>query len=252
MKKRINLTTQGNVLPISLLASAVVGLIAVMSFIALPDSIDVVADMRLEPVVKTIAIDETFVVDVVVESTVPVNVFAGDLTFNTDTLKVESISYNTSIADLWAEEPWYSNGDGTLNFIGGTTKQGGFIGTDTLLTITFKALTEGSGTLVIKDATILQHDGLGSNASLKKPIDALFTVAPQEQKADTNLLISSRPGSAYQVVTTPPSPDLNGDGKQSIADTSILLLNLGSSDMRYDLNQDGSVNLSDLNFLLRG
>lgn len=253
MKSAKDFFRQGTIVPASLVATAIVGLIAVMSFIALPLGTDVVAQMRLEPTRKTLTIGETFTVEVIVEATKPVNVFAGKLLFDADTLHVESIDYNTSIANLWAEEPWYSNGDGTLNFIGGTTQSGGFTGSATLLTITFHTLSQGVGQLAISDASILQHDGLGTNAELAEPIDALFTIAPEATSTqETNLLNMSPVGSSYEIVATAPTPDLNGDGKQSFADTSILLMNMGSTDMRFDLNLDGAVNLGDFNILISG
>lgn len=254
MGKTSDFFSKGNVIPLALLASAVLGFMAVASFLLLPEALPPVADMRIEPLSKTVALGETFPVDIVVESSVPVNVFAGELFFNHDTLEVESIDYNTSIADLWAEKPWYSNGAGTLNFIGGTTHKGGFIGTEKLITVTFKAKSKGDGTLYIHNAQILQHDGLGTDAALAKPIDALFTVAPDTMSttsAGTNLLSKEAYGSTYQVVPMLPSTDLNSDGKQNIADASILLLNMGSKNMRYDLNQDGVVDLSDLNVLMQ-
>lgn len=253
MKSAKDFFRQGTVIPASLVATAIVGFIALMSFIALPLETDVIAQMRLEPLRKTLTVGETFTVEVVVESSKPVNVFAGKLLFDTKTLHVESIDYNTSIANLWAEEPWYSNGDGTLNFIGGTTQSGGFTGSATLLTITFHTLSEGAGQLAISDASILQHDGLGTDAQLAEPIDALFTIAPEATTTPEENLVNMSPGgSSYEIVSTVPSPDLNGDGKQSFADTSILLLNLGSSNMRYDLNLDGAVNLADFNILING
>jgi len=250
-KKLRDFLRKGTVVPATLVASAVLGLIAFMSFLALPLSTDVVADMRLQPTSQTIAVGETFTVNIIVEATVPVNVFAGKLTFNNDTLSVESINYNTSIADLWAEEPWYSNGAGTLNFAGGTTQRGGFTGTGALLTITFKAITEGTGAFIISKAQILKHDGLGTDVELAKPIDALFTVQDTASSSEASTLLQKDIlGTTYRVVETAPSRDLNGDGKQSIADASILLLNLGSQDMRYDLNLDGKVDLKDLNLVL--
>lgn len=239
----------GNALPVSLFATAIIGFFTVMSLVILPFQTDVVADMRLSPNIKTLTLGETFVVDVVVESKVPVNVFAGDLSFDTSTLQVESIDYNTSIADLWAEEPWYSNGDGTLTFAGGTTQSGGFTGTDTLIKITFRTLSEGSGSLVINNAQILQHDGLGTEAALAAPIDAIFTIE-EEAPTHTNLVQKSALPSTYAVVETLPTTDLNGDGRQSIADTSIFLMNMRSNDSRFDFNLDGSVNLKDFNILL--
>lgn len=246
--KQHNYSTLGNALPLSLAATAIIGFITVMSLVILPFQTDVVADMRLSPTLKTLTLGEIFEVEVIVESKVPVNVFAGDLSFDTSVLQVESIDYNTSIADLWAEKPWYSNGDGTLTFAGGTTQNGGFVGADTLIKITFKTLREGSGSLAISNAQILQHDGLGTSAQLAEPIDAIFTV--QEEQPIANLVQKNTLPSTYAVVETIPTTDLNGDGKQSIADTSIFLMNMRSSDMRFDFNMDGSINLKDFNILL--
>jgi len=243
-------TVQGNMMPATLLASGLVGFLTIASLLVLPFGTGVVAQMRLSPETKTIIEGEHFVVEVIVDSTVPVNVFAGELTFNSQTLQVASIDYNTSIADLWAEEPWYSNGEGTLTFAGGTTKRGGFIGEDTLITITFRAHNQGAGSLAIKNAHILQHDGLGTEAQLAAPIDALFTVKTLEEIEKVNLVQQSIAPSSYAVVRTPPTTDLNGDGKQSIADISIFMLNLGSQDARFDFNLDGTVNLKDFNILL--
>ena len=133
MKSVDDFWRSGSMVPVSLLASAFVGFVAVMGFLVLPLTQDHVAQMRIEPIRKTLTTGETFTVEVIVESFTPVNVFAGELSFDTNTLQVESINYNTSIADLWAEEPWYSNGEGTLNFIGGTTQSGGFTGEAILL-----------------------------------------------------------------------------------------------------------------------
>lgn len=241
----------GTIVPIALMASAIVGFIAALSLFILPLAQGPLADMRLDPVSKSVTVGDTFTVDVVIQSSIPVNVFAGDLVFDHTTLAVQSIDYNTSIADLWAKKPWYSNGDGVINFIGGTTRPGGFIGTDRLIRVTFKALASGPGTLSIAHAQILQHDGLGTEAPLSAPIDALFTVsASATPTIENNLMHDATPKSSYTVVTKPPSSDLNGDGSIDIKDASIMLLHMGSSDMRYDLTQDGAVDLADLRLIL--
>ena len=207
------------------------------------------ADMRLSPTEAALKPGETLAVTVVVESPLPVNVFSGELRFDPAVLAVSSIDYNTSIADLWAEKPWYENGAGTINFTGGTTRSGGFVGTDTLLTIHFIAQQEGAGTLTIKDAHILEHNGLGTDTPLRTPIDALFTVS-SSSATSTVRYAQDTLGTTYRVRTTLPSPDLNGDGKQTFVDVSIMLLNLASSDARYDLNGDGTVDRADLSFLM--
>ena len=136
---------KGTAVPFALAIAGVVSTLTIAGLMANSFSAYPQADMRTEADLKTRSIGEMFQVKLVVESSVPVNAFSGDLSFNTEILTVERIDYNTSIADLWVKEPWYSNGGGIITFAGGTTKQGGFTGTDTLLTITFTTHKEGQG-----------------------------------------------------------------------------------------------------------
>lgn len=207
------------------------------------------ADMRIEPQTMNVITGESFSVSIIVESSTPVNVFKGLFTFNPEILQVESITYNTELAELWAEEPWYSNGAGTLSFIGGSIIPGGFIGSDELITITFFAKAEGEGMVSMKDARILRHDGLGTDAALAEPIDNIFIVSeeitePQivYEKDSTNVAIS--------ISDTTPSTDLNNDGQQTITDTSIFMQHLLTQNLRSDFNRDGKVNTTDLSIIL--
>lgn len=251
MKNETTQTWRGSIIPAALLASAFFGFIAALSFIVIPQNSDLKTSMRLEPLSKVLTIGDTFPVDIVVESSVPVNVFSGELFFDINSLSIQSIDYNTSIADLWAEKPWYSNGEGTINFAGGTTRKGGFTGTGKLITVTFKATGQGSGSLFIHDAQILQHDGLGTDVPLSKPIDAMFIIAPQQTaRTPQNLIVQDNIVSSYRVIEKKPSTDLNGDGKQTIADISIILMNIGSTQLQYDLNLDGKVDLKDMAIIM--
>ena len=184
-----------------------------------------------------------------VSAETPVNVFKGEVLFDPTVLRVDSIDYNTSIADLWAELPWYENGEGTLNFTGGTTQPGGFQGTGSLITVTFRTIGAGVTALKLEDARILAHDGLGTDVALGKPIDAVFEVEQDVIESQTVAAPSSRT-SVISVASNAPSTDLNGDGKQSIADMSIFMLHILSTDSRYDFNQDGKVNNVDLSILM--
>jgi hypothetical protein len=193
-----------------------------------------------------VVVGDTFTVEIVVDSSVPVNVFAGEVLFNQNVLSVEKIDYNNSVADLWAELPWYSNGDGTLTFGGGTTMQGGFRGSQTLIKILFNAKAEGSGFISINNPRILRHDELGSELELAKSTDVVFTVGANE----ANLIKELNVNAPFSIVEKAPSTDLNNDGKQSLADISIFMLQITGGDSRYDFNLDGAVNLKDLNILL--
>lgn len=239
---------KGALAPFMLVASALVGALSLLGLIIIPVMTEPVADMRIEPREQMLAMGDTFTMFLVVESKVPVNVFAGEILFDTNILSVDSIEYNSSVADLWAERPWYDSGAGTLNFGGGTTKPGGFIGVDTLLTITFKTIHDGNGSVSLREPRILLHNGLGIDAAVKAPIDAVLTV--ENKTIDANLIQRSSVGASYNVVHEKPSADLNGDGRQSIADMSMLLIHLNSTDKRYDLNQDGEVGIADVSILL--
>lgn len=235
---------QGNMFPMFLMASAILAVGAMVGVEMLPQLTAPDTTIRIEPATQRIETGKTFVVNVIVDSEIPVNVFGGELRFNKDVLAVDAISYNTSIADLWAIRPWYSNGDGTLNFGGGTTKQGGFTGSDTLLTVTFKTISEGSGSVTLNDIQILQSDGLGTRAAVGEPIDALFTIIPSKPMGDESTQMT------YFIASKIASTDLNGDGKQSVADLSIFMLDVTTQKDRSDFNADGTVDTKDLSILL--
>lgn len=220
-----------------------------MASIFMSDILNNETDMRITPALDTVVLSEPFSIEIEVTSPIPVNVFKGELQFNHDVLKITGIDYNTSIADLWAERPWYSNGEGTLNFIGGTTKTGGFIGTGDLITVTFTPLTVGKTEIALREVRILAHDGFGTDTKVTTPIDSIFTVAPEEQAEETVIQKSSL-GSTVTILTEPVNTDLNNDGKQSVADMSIFMQHLTTGNLRSDFNKDNKVNMADASILL--
>jgi Cohesin domain len=234
-----------------LTAAAIAGIIGVSGYLLGSDVItEEPVSVHLEPTHGTLAIGETFSVRIMIESHIPVNVFKGLLTFDPTKLTVTNIDYNTSIANLWAEEPWYSNGAGTVNFTGGTTLSGGFTGEGSLITITFTAKQAGDAHVLMSEMRVLKHDGLGTDVPLPTPIDALFAVAPETLHEQT-LLASPLPGPTITVMPEAPSTDLNHDGKQTIADVSIFMVDFITKNRRSDFNQDGSVDLKDLSILTK-
>ncbi|MEK7462727.1 MAG: hypothetical protein AAB618_04110 [Patescibacteria group bacterium] len=233
-----------------LIASVIAGILGISGFLMTPVVIEKLISVRIEPSEGTVITGETFVIEIVVDSNTPVNVFKGFLRFDEEKLSVTTIDYNTSIADLWAEEPWYSNGVGTINFIGGTTRSGGFSGEGALLTITFTAKATGDASINIEEMQILAHDGLGTLVPVGTPIDAIFAISAEQLDSETKLQ-TKVPGPTLSVVSIPPKTDLNADGKQTIADTSIFMTDLVKQNLRSDFNQDGVVNLKDLSILTR-
>jgi hypothetical protein len=230
------------------LASIVAGIIGISGFLFSTSIISAPVTITLEPAGGTRMVGETFVTTVKVKSTTPVNVFKGLLEFDPDKLTVTSIDYNTSIADLWAEEPWYSNGDGTINFTGGTTDRGGFVGEGTLITITFTAKGLGEAHVKLTDMRVLRHDGFGTEAPISAPIDAIFAVEEVVLSKET-VFNGPLDGPKVLVVSETPDKDLNDDGKQNMTDISIFMSDLISKNLRSDLNGDGLVNLEDLSIL---
>ena len=233
---------RGSIIPQTLLASAIVGFLTLAGVVFMPKESNVGTSMHIEPSELTIEKETSFTIDVVVESNDAVNAFAGVLEFNEATLDVVSIDYNTSIADLWTQEPWFAKGDGTIAFAGGTTKPGGFTGKGSLLTVTFRGNDATTTALMLTGTRILKHDGLGTDAQLRTSLDALFTIKPSP--SDGPAYTQSKPEEI--ILTT----DLNNDSKTTLADVSIFMLHLASMNLRSDFNNDKKVNAADLSILL--
>lgn len=247
--KQTRLASRGAIVQGALVASIVLAFLSLASFLLVPVAIEPLADMRIEPIHGEVVIGDTFKVQVVVSAQTPVNVFKGEVLFDHNVLSVESIDYNVSIADLWAELPWYENGNGTINFTGGTTQKGGFLGTGSLMTITLKAHAQGETTLHLIEARILEHNGLGTDVPLKEPLDAFFTVEESIIAAQT---VASPEVTTVilNVASERPSTDLNGDGNQTMVDVSIFMIHIFDNDTRFDFNLDGKIDTDDLGILM--
>lgn len=229
-----------------MVGSVIVGIIGLYSLVI--TSVDPETEMFINPQSGVITLDEEFTVSVLVNSSIPVNAFSGQLNYNPEILEVNEIEYNTSIADLWVEEPWYSNGDGTIQFAGGTTALGGFTGEGTLLKISFTPIAIGKASLDLESARVFMHDGFGTEANLAESVDALFTIAAIESQA--KLILDTDSKGKISVVPETTTFDLNNDGKVNLGDVSIFMLNMLGSNARFDFNQDGKVNTTDLSLLL--
>ena len=238
--------TIGRIISTSIIA--VLGFFGINSIFSIVDFTSA-ADMRIEPGSGSTVIGEKIIVDIIVEANQPVNVFKGLVNFDPLRLKVSSIDYNTSIADLWAELPWYSNGEGTLNFIGGTTKRGGYTGEGSLVKVTFETLDTGATEVKLNDVRILKHDGLGSDEVITAPIDAVFEIEPQKLQAET-VLEKNTETQALEILPKPINTDLNNDGKKNMVDTSIFMTDFATQNLRSDFNHDGKVTTADLSIII--
>jgi Cohesin domain/Dockerin type I domain len=234
----------GNIIPATLAASAIMALMTTFSFFLVALSPGYIASMELSPTAAVVSLGNTFTTNVEVEAFAPVNAFTGVITFDPTKLQVVKIDYNTSIADLWAEAPWYENGAGTVKFAGGSTKVGGFTGRGSVVTITFRTLAPGDANVRITDAAVLQHDGLGTEAALAAPIDGIFTVVTGNTTAT--------PAKETEVVVRDPklTGDLNYDGTVTVTDISIFFVHMTTGNTASDLNKDGRISTTDLSILI--
>lgn len=234
-------TNKGNVLAYPVLLAG--AFFAFLALVGMNDKPPVTTNISLVPDTTTVTIGNTFTANVIVTSDTPVNVFAGKILFDETIAVVEDIEYNTSIANLWTEEPWYQNGDGTISFAGGTTAPGGFVGNGSLMTITFRSLTVGKQLLSLTKTKILEHDGLGTETDVLSN-DVLVTI---QGLSTSTVAVATEP---IKIIVTSPVLDLTGDGKISIADVSAFFTAMIRNDLRADFNNDGRVTTADLSILL--
>ena len=103
-----------------------------------------------------------------------VNAVEAELSFNPAVLQVVSVSQAGSAFNLWTTEPEFSNAAGTITFGGGNTTP--FTTPSTAVTVTFRAASEGTGTVSFDDVSILIADGQGTDA-FSGATNASYTVA---------------------------------------------------------------------------
>ena len=235
-------STRGSIVPTTLIASTIIGFLTLASVMFMPKEKNEGTSMYIQPNELTIEANKDFTIDVIVDSTEPVNAFAGVLNFNEAVLAVARIEYNTSIANLWTQEPWFTQGDGTIAFAGGTTKPGGFTGNESLLTVIFRGKSATTTPLTLTSKRIVKHDGLGTDAQLQTSLDALFTIKPLLPK---NEIITQ--GNPEEIML---STDLNNDNTTGLADISIFMLHITSQNLLSDFNNDKKVTVADLSILL--
>jgi len=112
---------------------------------------------------------------------VAINAAEGSVVFDSAKIQITSISKSGSIFTIWAEEPKFSNAEGTIEFAGGVPNPGYSGSNGTVLTINFKAKTattiKGYTDIVMVSGAILANDGEGTNilASLGK---ATYYIGP--------------------------------------------------------------------------
>ncbi|MSR71551.1 MAG: hypothetical protein EXS50_02715 [Candidatus Taylorbacteria bacterium] len=91
------------------------------------------------------------------------NAASGVISFPKDMMEVVSISKTGSLFTIWAEEPVFSNSDGTVSFEG-LIPNPGFTGSSgKVLTVTFKVKSVGTSIIRFSSSSALANDGKGTN-----------------------------------------------------------------------------------------
>jgi hypothetical protein len=173
-----------------------------------------------------------------INATTPVNAVGATILFDPEVLMIVGISKEHSFLDLWTEETIIKEAEGEIRFSGGTLRRGGLSGAATILTLTARMKRDGQTELSFKDVQVLASDGKGSALENDaRPFS--LTIARKEGQS----------GSAPQTQNT--NADFNNDGSVTLADMSILAVQMLSSyNQRYDLDGNGSVGLGDVSVLL--
>jgi hypothetical protein len=190
----------------------------------------------------TFAVGETKTVNFNLDASVPVNSVGATLNYPKDMLEIVALSKEHSFLNLWTEDTTIKESTGEISFSGGSTHPGGVTGTSTIVTVTVRAKHEGPATLSVGHIEVYAADGKGTMVDTgNRPLSLTVTPATATNTGGS--------GSSNSVVTAP-SPDINGDGKVTLLDASIVMAAISAPyNPRYDFDMNGSVGLDDLSIL---
>lgn len=161
------------------------------------------ATLQLAPAAETHPVGEEFSVRIIVDTVgQAINASEASLTFSTKTLEVASLS-SDGIFTLWTVDPTFSNTAGTITLSGGLTSPGYTGASGTILTITFRGKTTGTGTVSFSGARVLANDGQGTDLLTSRKGGSYAITPGQIPVAPTIRSITHPDQNAWYAVTTP-------------------------------------------------
>ncbi|MCX6780900.1 MAG: cohesin domain-containing protein [Candidatus Magasanikbacteria bacterium] len=187
-------------------------------FIA-PASVAHAATIFLSPSSGTYQVGQTFAVEVRVNSADKAfNAAQSMIQFPKDILEVKSVdsSQGATVFNFWLDAPHFSNADGSVGFVGGSTS-GITDKSVQIIKIIFSGKSAGSATVAISDAAVTASDGSGTNI-LTGTQNAQFTITPgvliptTATTTPAQVVTSTAPVagigsvSGAPALTTPPAP----------------------------------------------
>jgi hypothetical protein len=128
------------------------------------------------------SVGETFILSVNVSTDQAINAVSGTISFPSDKLQVISIAKANSIVSLWAEEPSFSNGAGTVSFAGVIPNPGYTGNSGRVIFITFRSIAEGPAQVRFQTASALANDGNGTDI-LRSSGESNISIGPAQAQA---------------------------------------------------------------------
>ena len=147
------------------------------------------ADVSISPSSGSYSVGQSFTVTIQTNpQSKSVNAVEAKLSFDNTKLSVTNVSKTGSVFSLWTTEPAYSNSAGTIDFGGGSPSP--FTTKSNIVTVTFKALAEGTASVSVASASVLAADGLGTDvytggAGATYTLTQATTPKPAEEEAPT-------------------------------------------------------------------
>lgn len=135
------------------------------------------------------------------------NAVSAEIRFPSSLLTLQSISKTGSVMSFWAEEPSYSNSNGTAVLQGIVPNPGWNGQRGTIVTFVFKVKASGSATISFSSASVLANDGLGTNI-LSKAYSKTLSFGDSVPQATSPALTSGAPLAPVLTSSTHPDPSM--------------------------------------------
>ena len=142
-------------------------------------SIAFAGTLSFSPATGSYNVGQTFTVSVMADpSGSSINSSEATITFDSSVLSVVNVSRTGSAFSLWTTEPTFSNSAGTITYGGGNPSP--IASRATIMTITFRAAAEGSGSVAFTNASLLAADGRGTDVLSSSPSGSFAIAAAAE------------------------------------------------------------------------
>lgn len=172
-------------------------------FFAMTSKATFAANLVVSPSSVNTTVGKSFTVDLVVNSNVEaINAVSAMISFPKDSLQVTSLSKKGSFISLWAEEPVFSNENGSVSLEGVALNPGFNKATGKVLSVTFKALQAGNVSVAVKSGSVLANDGNATDV-LKTTGSAFIYI----NEDDVKIAPAPVKETLVPVITSPTHPD---------------------------------------------